>query len=39
MRGVKFGDIHTFEKWELILTHTDISFPEIKKDIVDIPRS
>ena len=37
MKGVKFDDIHTFEKWELILSHTDISFPEPKKEKVDIP--
>ena len=36
-RGVSFDDIHTFERWELILSHTDISFPEPKKEKVDIP--
>lgn len=36
-RGVKFDDIHTFEKWKLILTHTEISFPEPKTETVDIP--
>ena len=36
-RGVKFDDIHTYEKWGLILSHTEISFPEPKKEIVDIP--
>ena len=36
-KGVSFDDIHTFEKWELILSHTDISFPEPKKEKVDIP--
>ena len=37
MRGVKFGDIHTFEKWGLILTFTTIGFPEPKKGTVDVP--
>lgn len=36
-RGVKFDDIHTHEKWGLILTNTEISFPEPKKETVDIP--
>jgi len=36
-RGVLFDDIHTFEKWGLILSHTDISFPEPKREKVDIP--
>lgn len=37
MRGVKFDDIHTFEKWGLILTTTDIGFPEPKTEKVDVP--
>lgn len=37
MKGVKFGDIHTYQQWKLILTHTDISFPDIKKETIDIP--
>ena len=36
-RGVLFEDIHTFEKWGLILSHTEISFPEPKKEKVDVP--
>ena len=37
MRGVKFDDIHTFKKWGLILTTTDIGFPEPKTETVNIP--
>ncbi len=37
MKGVKFGDVHTFEEWKLILTHTDISFPDTKTETIDIP--
>ena len=37
MRGVKFDNIHTFEKWKLILTSTDIDFPEPKTEKVDVP--
>lgn len=37
MRGVKFNNIHTFEKWGLILTATNIGFPEPKKENVNIP--
>lgn len=36
-KGVLFEDIHTFEKWGLILSHTEISFPEPKKEKVDVP--
>lgn len=37
MRGVTFGDIHTFAKWGIILTHTDIEFPTPKIEKIDIP--
>lgn len=37
MRGVKFGNIHTYEKWGLILTTTNIGFPEPKVETVNIP--
>lgn len=37
MRGVKFGNLHTFEQWKLILTTTNIGFPETKTEIVDVP--
>lgn len=37
MKGVKFDDIQTYEKWQLILTHTKISFPECKVEKIDIP--
>lgn len=37
MQGVRFGNIHTFDRWGLILTHTDIGFPDIKKETTDIP--
>lgn len=37
MKGISFDGIHTFEKCELILSHTEISFPEPKKEKVDIP--
>lgn len=37
MKGVKFGNIHTYEKWNIILTHTEISFPEVKNETVNIP--
>lgn len=36
-RGVLFDNIHTFEKWGLILSHTDIGSPEPKKEKIDIP--
>lgn len=36
-KGVKFNDIHTYEKWGLILTHSDVSFPSVKRESVDIP--
>lgn len=37
MKGVKFGEKHTYQEWNLILTHTDIDFPSIKKETIDIP--
>lgn len=37
MKGVKFGEKHTYDEWKLILTHTTIGFPEVKKETVDIP--
>ena len=37
MRGVKFGEKHTYDTWKLILTHTSISFPAVKKETIDIP--
>lgn len=39
MKGVKFGNIHTYEKWGLFLNHTEINFPDPKKEKVDIPGS
>ena len=36
MKGVKLGEIHTYEKWKLILQRTDISFPEPKTEKIDI---
>lgn len=35
--GVKFGNKHTYNEWNLILTSTDISFPDVKKETLDIP--
>lgn len=37
MKGVNFGDKHTYQEWKLILTHTDISFPNVKKETINIP--
>ena len=37
MKGVRFGDIHTYDKWKLILQHTDIGFPDLKREKIDIP--
>lgn len=36
-KGVSFGTKHTFNDWNLILTNTTISFPEVKKETLDIP--
>ena len=36
-KGVTFGDKYTFNEWKLILTSTDISFPEVKKETLEIP--
>lgn len=37
MRGVKFGEKHTYQEWGLILTHINIDFPDIKTETIDIP--
>jgi len=37
LKGVNFGDKHTYQEWKLILTHTDISFPNVKKETINIP--
>lgn len=37
MKGVKFGNKHTYQEWELILTHTEIGFPDCKTEKIDIP--
>lgn len=37
MNGVRFGDIHTYDEWKLILTSVDISFPDIKTEKTNIP--
>lgn len=36
MKGVKFGDKHTYQEWNLILTKTTIDFPSTKKEELDI---
>ena len=40
-RGVTFCidsvNKHTYNDWNLILTHTEIDFPDIKKETLDIP--
>lgn len=38
MKSVKFGEKHTYQEWGLILTHTGIGFPNVKKETIDIPR-
>lgn len=37
MNGVRFGNIHTYDEWKLILTSVDISFPDIKTEKTNIP--
>lgn len=37
MKGVKFGEKHTYDSWKLILTHTEIYFPAVKKETLSIP--
>lgn len=37
MKGVKIGEKHTYKDWNLILTTTDIDFPDPKTETVDIP--
>lgn len=37
MNGVRFGNIHTYDEWKLILTSADISFPDIKTEKINIP--
>lgn len=39
MKGVRFGNKHTYQEWGIILVHTDISFPSAKRELVDIPGS
>ena len=37
MRGVKIGEKHTYVDWNLILTSTNIGFPNPKIETIDIP--
>lgn len=37
MIGVQIGEKHTYKDWNLILTSTDIDFPDPKTETVDIP--
>ena len=37
MRGVKIGEKHTYVDWNLILTSTNIGFPDPKTETIDIP--
>lgn len=37
MKGVKFGEIHTYQDWKLILTSTQIGFPNMKRETINIP--
>lgn len=37
MNGVKFGNKHTYDDWKLILISTDISFPDVKTETLEIP--
>lgn len=37
MIGVQIGEKHTYKDWNLILTSTDIDFPDPKTETVDVP--
>ena len=37
MKGVIFGEKHSYNDWKLMLTSKNISFPSIKKETIDIP--
>lgn len=37
MKGVKFGEKHSYTDWGLVLTSSNISFPVAKTETVDIP--
>lgn len=37
MQGITFNDKHTFNDWGLYLVEKEISLPNIKKNIIDIP--
>lgn len=39
MRGVQFGEKHSYVNWNLMLTSKKIGLPEPKKETIDIPGS
>ncbi len=38
MRGVQFGEKHSSKDWNLMLTSKKVGMPQVKKELIDIPR-